>query len=196
MNLLQQISENVSSYDVFLEKLVQKVDRFEVELVIEKRLGLSIHEADDYYQKDIQKPSQDVVNFKPQSSAQPPPPAQNSSPSQRIHLVFDPKTNKISDVIKTDIRSNPGEQFEQANQQQVEAAVQHMQKLKPEMAQKVQNGSIAVWIPRAEQNQQTGGGSRMLGMVSPKPMNNPNVRDMSANQLVNTMNSTKDWKLH
>lgn len=198
MNLLQSISEEVASYDKFLENVVQTVDRFEVEIITEKRLGLSIQEAGEYfqYQKGDQANTNpnDVVQFKsPGPVAQPvQDPRANRPAAQRIHLVFDPSTNKISDVIKSDIRSNPGSQFAQANQEQLAAAVTHMEGLKPEIAQKIRDGSIAVWVPQtAKQNS----GSRMLGMVNPAPMTRDNnVRDMSADQLVNTMKSTSNWK--
>lgn len=193
MKLLQEICENVSNYDKLIEKIEQTIDRFDVEIALEKRLGLSINEADDYYTNGNMSTasSNDSIDFQATPGVAKPVINQGPAQQQRIHLIYDPQTQKVKDVMKTDIRGNPGSQFSQATPEQLDGAVKHMSQLKPDLASRIKNGQIAVWVPKDAQTS----GARMLGMTSSAPVDRGNTvtRDIPADQLHNAWKASSKW---
>ncbi len=155
MSLLKSICEDINSYKAFLETILEKVEKFEDEISNEKRLGLTL-EAPDYYQQH--KPEQDVVDFeaptgqvaKPQQPQQLGP--QGGPKNARIHIIYDPSTGRIQDAQQTSMFQRPSTDFTEANADQLDAAIKHLNKLNPALADKIVNGTMAVWIPRVQRN--------------------------------------------
>lgn len=157
MKLMKEIAKEIGTYKTFLESLVEKSDGFQKEINEEKRLGIQPTFEADYYQRDTRSDStipaqvrgDDTVNFKPQGPVEKPVqhPNANRVP-QRIHLIYDPQKGKVMDAMKTDMRARPPAEYMEANAEQVQGAMRHIEGLNPKLAELLQSGKANIWIPR------------------------------------------------
>lgn len=152
MNLLKQISEDITTYRAFVHSLVEKIEEYEREISNENRLGLL--EA-PYFIQDKNPNNQgnnDTINFQaPTEPVAAPVQHPNASNAlQRIHLIYDPAKGKVVNAIKTDPRARPPAEYIEASAQQVADAMKHIESFSPETAQKLKSGQVNIWIPRAQ----------------------------------------------
>lgn len=160
MNLLNEIVKTENAYLDRLAQIQEQVEIWMKEMSKEKRLGLKpmdqmIAEADPY--NSAEKPAaepNDTVEFTPTAGvAKPeqPPHAQNAQP-QRIHLIYNPTTGEVEGTTKTPMLSRPPAQYIEANADQVQGALKHLEKMNPKLANMLVSGRMSVWIPRAASN--------------------------------------------
>ena len=164
MNLLNEIVTKENTYLDCLEQIAEQVDLWIKEISKEKRLGLKpidqmIAEADPYNNQE--RPSgvqpDDTVEFTPTAGAKNPQAGSGQSVSgsteaMRIHLIYNPATGQIEKTMRTPIRSRPPAEYIEANAQQVQGALKHLEKMNPKLADLLVNGRMNVWIPRAAAN--------------------------------------------
>ncbi len=193
MSLLKSICEDINSYKAFLETILEKVERFEIEISNEKRLGLTL-EAPDYYHQD--KANKDVVDFqaptepvaKPQQKPEPQLGPQGGPPKARIHIVYDPSTGRIQDAQQTSMFQRPSTDFVEANADQLDAAIKHLNRINPQLADKIVNGTMAVWIPRVVKNPNA---AKMATMQH----GGMNKKELSPEQLANARTAASKMSL-
>ncbi len=153
MALLKQLSKEIKSYNAFVQTILEKIEKFEEELKLEKRLGLS--EA-DYYQNDTPgaagkagpRPT-DTVQFQPTKEPIAEPTQHPNEKPSRIHLVYNPSTGRVEDAIKTGPWGRPPSEYMEANADQLAGALKHIERNSPDIAQKIVSGQLSVWIPRS-----------------------------------------------
>lgn len=153
MSLLKQICEDINSYKAFLETILEKVEQFEVEISKEKRLGLRL-EAGEYYQQD--KSGKDTLDFQaptePVAKPQQQEPPQHSAQKARIHIIYDPSTGRVLNAGQTSMFQQPTGEYQEADAQQLEQAIANINRMNPALADKIVNGTMAVWVPRQQKN--------------------------------------------
>lgn len=166
MKLLKEISGEMVAYSKRLEKIAEKANEWLGQISEEKRLGLSTidkileangdpyNSADQNNWKNRQPPQQnDSIDFTPQPNVQRPVLNKNTTP-KRIHLIYDPSSGEIQKVVKTPMMSRPPAEYTEANAQQVNDALKHLERINPKLADLLVNGSMSIWIPRNPTSQQ------------------------------------------
>lgn len=161
MKLLNEIAKERNTYADRLQQILEQSKIWLNEISGEKRLGLKpmdqmVAEADPYNSADSRtnrgtSQENDTVEFTPQPNAEKPvqPEPRPSAEPTRVHLIYDPKSGEIIKTLKTPLRSRPPADFIEANAEQVNGALKHLEKLNPELADMLVSGRMNVWIPRA-----------------------------------------------
>lgn len=176
MDLLKQITEDIKTYHSFVFSLTEKIEEFQEELVLEKRLGL--YET-DYYQNDnpgaLGNKAPDSMDFKPTPDVakpqqiQPPKGPVGNVGNGRIQLMYNPATGKVEDAKKAEgMHTTPAPGYIAANAQQLEDALKHIESIDKSLADKIVAGQVQVFVPQnpnapkaTPKVQQQGGVNRM-----------------------------------
>lgn len=156
MGLLQDICAEINEYKAFVATLADKADRIQEELAGEKRLGL--FEMDPYNSTGKAaaltgaEPARDVVDFVDPGHVERPVqhPNANKQPTQRLAAVYDPAKGRVIDVLKANPQGRPEGDFIEANADQFDVALKHLNKINPKLADMLMSGAISVWIPRGQ----------------------------------------------
>lgn len=166
MNLLKQITEDINSYHQFVYSLVEKVEQFEEEIRLEKRLGLR---ETDYYQNGnpnaiANRPQgrpavrgNDTIDFKPQPNVakpqanQAPPKGVVGGMQGRIQLMYNPATGKVEDAKQAQGMEPPAPGYTTANAQQLDDALKHIESIDKSLADKIVAGTVQVFVPQNPQ---------------------------------------------
>lgn len=160
MKLLNEIVKTENTYFDCIAQIAEQVNIWLKDLSKEKRLGLKtmdqmIAETDPYNSVDAAKGAQpeDTVEFTPTSNSEnsetDEPSAPSSNEAMRIHLVYNPATEEIEKTLKTPMRSRPPAEYMEANADQVNGALKHLEKMNPKLADLLVSGRMSIWIPRA-----------------------------------------------
>lgn len=193
MKLLNTIVKKENEYLDRFAQIQEQVDIWMKEISAEKRLGLKpmdqmVAEADPYNsaEKPQVDPANDTVEFTPTAGVAKPeqPPHVQGQSASRIHLIYNPTTGEIEGTTKTPMLSRPPAQYIEANADQVQGALKHLEKMNPKLADMLVDGRMSVWIPRAAAN--AGPSSvKHLGLNT-----NPNIQTRG-NTNVSTMSPDK-----
>jgi hypothetical protein len=153
MDLLKQITEDIKSYHNFVNSLTVKIDEFEEAISLEKRLGLR---ETAYYQQDKQgAPSQDSLEFSPTPGVGKPQPIETPAKGMggnkmqgRIQLMYNPATGRVEDAKQAHGMEPPAQGYVQANAQQLNAALAHINSIDKALADKIVGGQVQVFVPQ------------------------------------------------
>ena len=153
MDLLKQISEEIKTYRGFVHSLVAKIDELEEAISLEKRLGL--RETAYYQNHKPEGQPQDTLNFepqpdvaKPQQSAGPPKGLGGNKMAGRIQLMYNPATGRVVDAKQAHGMEPPAQGYVQANAQQLDAALAHINSIDKALADKIVAGTVQVFVPQ------------------------------------------------
>ena len=194
LHLLKEISGDTSAYQKRLGKIAKKINEWALEIHEEKRLGLRpmeqlIGEAgyDPYNSANNQNQrggQNDSIDFSPQPDVQRPVIDQNTRP-KRMHIVYDPSSGEVSKAIKTGLMSRPPADYMEANAQQVQDALKHLESMNPKLADLLVSGSLSIWVPR---NTKAPSGGPM-GLEGGSGPGGHNVRNMSPDQMAHAQSA-------
>ncbi len=161
---MKLLNEIVKSENVYLDQLAQIQEQVEIwlnEIAREKRLGLKpidqmVAEAGDPYNsadKTGGRQPDDTLEFTPTEGPIAKPEnikaTSGSFDASRIHLIYNPQTGEIEKTVKTPMRSRPPADYMEANADQVQGALKHLETMNPKLADLLVAGRMSVWIPRA-----------------------------------------------